>query len=120
MEQSPDTLAVFEQIARDWDHWTNVATESLTNPSANLSWADSPEAFRNVARAILAAGLQPQLRSAISEILRGQIHSLLVVIDGGTSLAERVELSLLANGAELPAGLHERWVNHLLQTGRLT
>ena len=65
-------------------------------------------------------GRVEDLRPVLAEGMRGLLNSVLTTIDGGTASAEvgRVELTD-ADGRALAEGLHELFVDHLFDTGRL-
>jgi hypothetical protein len=112
--------AFFEQLAINLDYWTDTAVESLSDLSSDLRWAENPGAFRSVAGRLNTPEAEKELRIALREILRGQIHSILVAIDGGSAMAETTQLTVTdQDGHELPEGLHEYFIEYLAQTDRL-
>ena len=112
--------AFFEDLARSLDGWVDASVSAMTDPAANLIWTSHPEAFRSLAGALSTVELQSALRTALHEVLSGQIHSILVTLDGGTALAEHTTLTITDDdGQELPPGLHEQFFNHLFATKRL-
>ena len=49
-----------------------------------------------------------------SEVILGVIHSMLVILDGGTSLSDHYSLTLTdGDGNELPKHLHEVFMDYL-------
>jgi hypothetical protein len=118
---TPPTLAPFlEDLARQLDSWLDASTTALSDPYSTVVWAEQPAAFQIVAQAIDTPLRQQALRAALSEILRGQIHSLLVTFDGGTALAETTTLPILDNRSRsFPTNLHELFISHLGDTGRI-
>jgi hypothetical protein len=118
MTESGNTTALLEEIARCHAYWVSVAAEALCEPR-DLGWSDSPEAYRIIAGALRQHGCGAEIRVTMEELMRGLVHSLLVILDGGTDLARQVTLTVQANGESVPAGIHELWVGHLIDSGRL-
>ena len=112
--------ALFEDLAEIYDHWVSVAIESTANSEASLKWTDDPEAFKRLGEVLQDTNTMPQFEQAISELLRGVMHSFLVTLDGGTKLAEKTNLSIADDmGYTLPKNLHEGFVDFLFETRRL-
>jgi len=111
----------FEDMATLMDYWTQKASESLTDESADLVWTDNPESFRNAQRAGQKGALaRKDVEIALAECFRGLAVSFLTIIDGGTKLAEEARIQLIdEEGSSLGEGLHDAFVEHLLDTGRL-
>ena len=111
--------AFFEDLAISLDGWVDASVSAMTDPAADLIWTNHPEAFRSLAGVLSTAELRAALKTALLEILSGQIHSILVTLDGGTALAEQTLLTVTdEDGHELPPGLHELFFNHLFETKR--
>jgi hypothetical protein len=120
MNDGKAETAFLEDLARSLDHWTESAVSALTDPASDLAWTEAPESFRRLQDSLKEPRNVADLRAAVADLLRGQIHSVLVSIDGGTALAEDFSLSLQdQHGTELGPGLHEKFVSHLFETGRL-
>jgi hypothetical protein len=112
--------ALFEQLASNLEYWTETAVESLSNPSAPAKWPENPDAFRAVSERLNDPDVRASFRTAIGEVLRGHLHSVLVALDGGSAMAETTTLALVdQNGKKLPEGLHELFLDYLAETDRL-
>lgn len=119
MSTTPEQL-LYEDLAASLAHWTDEAVAALTNPRADLTWCESPEAFRRLQRKLGSSEDAEALTSVMSELLRGQIHSVLVSLDGGTKMAEAQQIVLATvAGKPLPRDLHEGFIRFLVSTGRL-
>lgn len=112
---------LFEDIAESIDSWTEAASDALTKPDADLIWVDEQEPYQRLQRALAAAGVDgDDLRKVLAECLRGFAVSILTAVDGGTALAEKGRVYLVdGDGNNLGEGLHDDFVSHLLDTGRL-
>ena len=112
--------SLYEALANTYDHWLSTAVKSMENADSNLQWTDQPEAFQKLAEALRETENIPSFEQVLSEIIRGVLHSTLVTLDGGTTLAEKTNLTITDdNGYELHKYLHEEFVSFLLETGRL-
>lgn len=113
------TKELMEELALDMDYWVNKFSESLKEHS-DLSWTDHPDAFIKIGEVIRANNMSTDIESVVCEILRGYIHTVLTVFDGGSKLADKVLVTVVdEQGQPLGPGLHERFVDHLLETERL-
>lgn len=111
---------ILEEFAKQLDYWVSAAVKSSSDADTDLSWSEHEESFR-VLQSLVADGSlsKDAVKSIMEEILRGFAVSILTVIDGGTSLASRVELQLKEKEGETFGELHDEFVMHLINTGRL-
>ena len=111
----------FEDIAVALDSWTATGTSAVTNAAENLQWTDDTEPYRLLQKAFEDSGVGPEtVRKVFSECLRGFAVSILTGLDGGTALAEKGRIYVVdGNGEKLGEGLHNEFVGHLIDTGRL-
>lgn len=111
----------FEDIAISMEHRTKVVSIALTNPHAELEWVEEQEPYRRIQHALENSGVAIEdVAKVVSECLRGFSVTLLTALDGGTALAEKGRLYVVdKEGTRLGEGLHDDFVGHLLDTGRL-
>lgn len=112
---------LFEDIAVSMDSWVVAASEALIKPEPDLVWVEEPELYQRLQRTLATAGVDANdLRKVFAECLRGFAVSILTSVDGGTALAEKGRVYLVdEDGDRLGEGLHDDFVSHLLDTGRL-
>ncbi|MCO5356069.1 hypothetical protein [Acidovorax kalamii] len=112
---------LFDDVSVALDGWVSGMTDSLTNTEAPLEWVDDVRPYRVISEALTAANVDPQaVRAVLREGLRGFAHTIFVALDGGTHLAEHGRLYVVdADGKSIGEGLHESFVDHLLDSGRL-
>jgi len=117
MSQQPLT-AFFEDLARAMDYWVDTVANTVADPQGSTPWMEEREPFERLNEAL--DGRVDDLRPVLAEGMRGLLNSVLTTIDGGTASAEvgRVELTD-ADGRVLAEVLHELFVDHLFDTGRL-
>lgn len=111
----------FEDIAVSMESWVKAAGDALTKPETDLVWVEEQEPYRNLQRALAAAGVNgDDLKKVFAECLRGFAVSILTSIDGGTALAEKGRVHLVdEDGNNLGESLHDGFVGYLLESGRL-
>ncbi|NMG72979.1 hypothetical protein [Parazoarcus communis] len=110
-----------EEIAVSIDYWVDTVAEAMTDLSADLIWVDEQEPYQRLQKVFENSELNnDDLKKVIAECLRGFTVSVLTAIDGGTALAEKGRVYLVDDaGNNLGEGLHDDFVSHLLETGRL-
>lgn len=111
--------AFFEDLAVTTDDLRKTAKEALLG--GDLVWPERPEAFARLRSRLTSEADREAFASAVAEIVDVAVLSILVAIDGGSASAEvgRVEL-VDETGQSLGDGLHELYVDHLFDTGRMT
>ncbi len=116
----PDQVvaAFFEDLARALDYWVDAVATTVESPQDSSRWMEDMAPYQRLSEAL--GGRTVELRLALEEGMRGLLLSALVIVDGGTASAEigRVHLTD-TEGHELAEGLHELFVDHLIETGRL-
>lgn len=112
---------LFEVISVSYDSWLDTSVKCLLEKSSDLKWTDEPESFGAIRDALIRGGASREdLRMVVSEILRGQIVSLLTIMDGGSSLSEIENVELVdSEGVLISSDLHNEFVSYLLDTGRM-
>jgi len=112
---------ILEEFAKQLDYWVEESVKATTDATANLEWSENEDEFRKIQKLTQSGQLDKiTLRKIIEEILRGYTVSLFTVFDGGTSLAEEIDLSLVTGKGEQVGELHDEFVMHLVNSGRLT
>lgn len=75
-----------------------------------LDWSENAEAWMQLRSCLHSHKMTPAFESAISELLNGLVHSVLVCLDGGSALADTTSVSLRdSTGTEFKRHLHEYW-----------
>jgi hypothetical protein len=112
--------AVLEDVAGAADRWRDTAVAAVADPDADLSWVDDAEPYRRLGAAVRQAGAAEDLRAVLDETIRALVHDLFAVMDGATRSAEIGRVYLVdEHHEELATALHEAFVSHLFETGRL-
>jgi hypothetical protein len=110
--------AFFEDLARAMDYWADTIARTLDDPPASSPWMEDREPLDRLSAKL--DGSTDDLRLVLSEGMRGLLNSVLATLDGATASAEVGRVALTDDqGRVLAEGLHELFVGHLFDTGRL-
>ena len=110
--------AVFEDLALICDLSWSTARDALVDGS--LAWTDRPDAFERLRSLVKSPEDVDAFATAVQEFVHVALHSMLVIVDGGSASAEVGRVRLVdETGESLGDGLHEVFVDHLFETERL-
>ena len=110
--------AFFEDLAQARDRANEMAREAVAGEPP--IWADRPEVYERLRACLTSDDDVAAFADAVRECVQVAIHSVLVAIDGGSASAEVGVVQLVdEEGRSLGEGLHELWVDHLFDTGRM-
>lgn len=110
--------AFFEDLAVAMGYWVETVATTVEDPGSSSPWMEDREPFDKLHMEL--SGRTDELRQVLEEGMRGLLNSVLTTIDGGTASAEVGRIGLTnARGQILAEGLHELFVDHLFETGRL-
>jgi hypothetical protein len=112
----------FEDLALSMETWTATASKALTDQTADLMWVEKEEPYRKMWAALIQGGVSEHtVAEVMSECFRGFAVSFLTALDGGTALSEKGRLYLVNEmGSRLGSDdLHDGFVGHLFETGRV-
>lgn len=111
----------FEDMADTLEGWIKTSSEAMTDESAGLIWTDNEEPFKRLQTVLLKSSAgESDVEQVLSECLRALAISFLVILDGGTPLADKSRVFVVnEDGRHLGEGLHDAFVSYLLETGRL-
>lgn len=108
---------LFENLKAIKDYWASQATVSL-NPSTDLIWTENESEFRLLQEKLSDAQAQEAFRKIQDEIIRGVMHSILVMVDGGDALADKMKLDLIDEKSKASLteeiALHEEFISYLI------
>ena len=110
--------AVLEDLAVIRDQARNSALDTFSGGAP--AWPEHREAFERIRALLDSDDDVDALATVIQEFVHVALHSVLVTIDGGTASAEVGRVDLVdPEGETLGDGLHELFVDHLFDTGRM-
>lgn len=106
--ETPDELFL-KEIADSVLHWKSTALAALQPEAIDPTWAMYPDAFRQIASLLREDSSRDAIEKVLNDVLLGFAHSMLVTLDGGSELADRVRLTIIDQyGNVLSNNLHER------------
>lgn len=113
--------AFFADIVNSIDFWASDLAKDLVNSGTNNAASESKDVFKIIQSAIKDKGVsEKEISDLFFEILKKYTHSLIVILDGGTSVSEASRLHLVCdNGKPLGEGLHEEFYSYLTKIGRI-
>lgn len=108
---------LFEQLKRIKDYWVQTSLDSLKD-GADLIWSDCEEEYKLLGKLLDSEENRLAYKKVLNEILKGAIHSILVMIDGGDALADRFTIDLVVEQTQeslkKDTALHEEFYGYLL------
>ena len=118
---NPTQREIFEDLGRELDGWVRVATDAVSGANPDLTWAgEAGPAVKRLRQCLSSPELVNAYEVSLRKTLAGLLHSVMVSLDGGTQLADKVRVRLTtADGQEIGPGLNELLFEHLHETGRL-
>lgn len=109
---------LFEQLSLIKDYWVNTATESLQR-NADLMWSDVEDAYHLLQSTLCSEAEKDAFKRVVNEIIKGAIHSILVMVDGGDDLADKFRIDIIDEGTKdslkSSISLHEEFFSYLLE-----
>lgn len=107
---------LFEQLKSIKDYWVKTSLESL-DENADLIWSDYEEGYQQLQR-LLKNDDEKEAYERLINGIKGTIHSILVMVDGGDELADKYTVDLIVekNNKSLKtnSALHEEFYDYLL------
>lgn len=110
MDLHPSEFAFLEQLVSAKASWLEAARSASHDSQAPPSWSDVPQAWDKLISLLETHESRAAFAAVVDELLAGVLHSALVVLDGGSALAEQTTLSIAdADGHRFRTFLHEYW-----------
>ncbi|CAH1217430.1 hypothetical protein PAECIP111893_04277 [Paenibacillus plantiphilus] len=108
---------LFQNLKRIKDYWANEVTNSL-KPSTDLIWSNYEENYKLLQGKLRTPEEQEAFKNIQDEIIKGVLHSILVMIDGGDALADDIRIDIIdeetRESLKENIALHEEFVSYLL------
>lgn len=109
---------LFQRLAEIKDYWVNTTREGLED-NTDLIWSEVEEAYKILQQKLSSQEGKEAYQNVVDEVIKGVIHSILVLIDGGDELAEKLLLDLTERGTNkslsAETALHEEFYSYLLE-----
>lgn len=85
---------LFERLKQIKDYWVKISVESL-NQNSDLIWSECEEEYKSLQSIISKEHYQKAYSKVIDELLKGSIHSILVMFDGGDELSDKFNIDII-------------------------
>ncbi|PUB06327.1 histidine kinase [Paenisporosarcina sp. OV554] len=112
-----DQNLLFEQLKSIKDYWRDLARKSLNNDE-DLIWTSKEDSIKILRKSLTTEEEKKAYQIAVNDIIEGAIHSILVMIDGGDALAEKLSIDLIDietnKSLSGDTALHEEFLGYLL------
>jgi hypothetical protein len=120
-KMSTDQKRFFSDVATSMKIWASTLANATANSEDELDWVDDQAPFRKIQVALSEAKISPEdMRLIFDEAFRGFAVSLLTILDGGSSLSQKGRIYVVNDaGDRLGEGLHEKFIDYLIDTDRL-
>lgn len=109
---------LFERLAEIKDYWVNASSEKLVDKS-DLVWSDVESSYQILKQKLSSEAERDAYEKVTDNIIEGVIHSILVMIDGGDELADKLLLDLTERETNKSlseeTALHEEFFSYLLE-----
>ncbi|ANC78532.1 histidine kinase [Fictibacillus phosphorivorans] len=108
---------LFDNLKNLKDYWVKTSVDSL-NPNTDLIWSDNENEYKILQSKIKTQEELVAFAKIQDELIKGVIHSILVMIDGGDELADNYLLDLVDRKTKESLlhdiALHEEFYNYLV------
>ncbi len=107
----------FERLKSIKDYWVQTSVESLNN-DADLIWSENEEEYNHLKDLLVEDYDKQAYKKILDETIKGAIHSILVMLDGGDELTDSFSIDLIntetRESLKEGAALHEEFVSYLM------
>lgn len=108
---------LFEHLKTIKDYWVKTSLQSL-DKKADLIWSDYEKEYQRLQLLLKNDEEKEAYERVLNELIKGVIHSMLVMVDGGDDLSDKytVDLVVEKNNKSLKknGALHEEFYEYLL------
>ena len=119
-DQSPERTKFLEAVAIQADYWAQSLSERLTQPGSDLSVLSARGSAERVRASLVEGEVEGSaVRDVLAAVTNGLSVSILTAIDEGTPQLGAPPLRLVDPSGGSLGPLHEAFVAHLIDTGRM-
>lgn len=108
---------LFERLRQIKDYWVKTSVESL-DEDADLIWSEHEEEYKILQASILGKEEKMAYSKVIDEVIKGTMHSILVMLDGGDELTDKFNIDIVNlntnKSLKEDIALHEEFYGYLL------
>lgn len=111
-------ILLFNNLKRITDYWVETATNYLT-PEADLRCSDVEKDIRDLQKVLNTPQLQAAFSNVVNDIITGVMHSMMVMVDGGDTLADEMKIDIInvemQESIKGKTALHEEFIGYLIE-----
>ena len=108
---------LFKRLKGIKDYWVQTSVEGL-EPDTDLIWSDYEDEYAHLQKSLLSDADKQAYQKVLDEALKGAIHSILVMLDGGDELTDEFNIDLInadsKKSLKEKIALHEEFFRYLL------
>lgn len=108
---------LFQNLKNIKDYWVQTSVDSM-NPNTDLCWSDNEDQYKLLQTKLKSQEELIAFGEVQNELIKGVIHSILVMIDGGDELADSYLIDLVDRetneSLSKEVALHEEFYSYLL------
>ena len=109
---------IYERLKSIKDYWVQTSVESLNN-NADLIWSENEQEYIHLKNLLVEDDDKQAYKKVLDETVKGVIHSILVMLDGGDELTDSFSIDLINAETKMSikhgASLHEEFFSYLLE-----
>ncbi|MBI9051970.1 MAG: hypothetical protein JEZ00_21320 [Anaerolineaceae bacterium] len=114
-----DQEILFKRLKELKNYWVQTSLEGL-DEKADLIWSDYEDEYRYLQNNLSSDESKQAYEKVLDEVIRGVIHSILVILDGGDEVTDKLNIALINEDTKksLKEGiaLHEEFFSYLLDS----
>ncbi len=85
---------LFERLRQIKDYWVKTSLESL-DEDVDLIWSEHDEEYKILQSNILEKEEKIAYSKVLDEVIKGTMHSILVMLDGGDELTDKFNIDIV-------------------------
>ena len=115
MSESDNILV--DEIVESVHHWSKLVSSSLCGETESDTWSNNPDSLNQLRAILKAKALREDVENVLRDALSGLAHSMLVTLDGGTKMADKIKVRLAdQNGHYFCSYLHEIFADRMVKS----
>jgi len=85
---------LFKRLKAIKDYWVHTSVEGFKT-DADLIWSDCGDEYANLQKILSTDENKQAYKKVLDEVVKGTIHSILVMLDGGDELTDEFNIDLI-------------------------
>ena len=109
--------ALYRRLNEIKDYWVQTSVDGL-KADTDLIWTDYEDEYLHLQKILTSDESKKAYIKVLDETIKGAIHSILVMLDGGDELIDEVNIDLINADTKVSLrkgiSLHEEFFNYLI------